>query len=252
MSSLHEITLRLRDELREVAFAHPVAYVYRPLDYAWRPHSELLDRYGSGKKSTVLVGMNPGPWGMAQTGVPFGAVSVVSDWLKLEHQSVGRPVPEHPKRPVLGFACPREEVSGARLWGWAREHWGSPEAFFSDRWVTNYCPLLFLDDGGRNLTPERLQRSDRDAITGSCDRALRNIVVTLGATKVVGVGAFAEGRIRKACAPLPIEIGRILHPSPASPAANRGWAAVATEQLRALGLQVPRRASSTSLSGEEI
>ncbi len=36
-----------------------------------------------------------------------------------------------------------------------------------------------------------------------------------------------------------VRIGRILHPSPASPAANRGWAEVATSQLKALGVEVP-------------
>jgi single-strand selective monofunctional uracil DNA glycosylase len=56
---------------------------------------------------------------------------------------------------------------------------------------------------------------------------------------VIGIGAFAEGRIRVACSGLEVTVGRVLHPSPASPRANRGWADEATAELRALGVDVP-------------
>jgi single-strand selective monofunctional uracil DNA glycosylase len=56
---------------------------------------------------------------------------------------------------------------------------------------------------------------------------------------VVGIGAFAEKRARTALADCQIRIGRILHPSPASPAANRGWAEQATRELRELGITLP-------------
>jgi single-strand selective monofunctional uracil DNA glycosylase len=189
--------------------------------------------------------MNPGPWGMAQTGIPFGCVSLVGDWLGLTCREVGRPPVEHPRRRVLGFDCRREEVSGARLWGWARERWGTPERFFASMWVTNYCPLLFLDEAGRNLTPDRLRASELAAVTAPCDRALRRVVESVSARWVVGIGAFAEGRIRAACAGLEVTIGRILHPSPASPRANRGWADTATAELRRLGIEVPGTAAKS-------
>jgi single-strand selective monofunctional uracil DNA glycosylase len=239
MPSLAAIARDLRRDLRTLEFAPPVAYVYHPLDYAWAPHRELLERWGSGPKEVVLVGMNPGPWGMAQTGIPFGCVSLVADWLEIERREVGRPDREHPRRPVRGFDCTREEVSGTRLWGWARDRWGTPDRFFATRWVTNYCPLLFLDSEGRNLTPDRLRAGELQAVTTPCDRALRRVVETLDARFVIGIGGFAERRVHAACAGLDVTIGRILHPSPASPLANRGWAEEASAALRRLGVEVP-------------
>jgi single-strand selective monofunctional uracil DNA glycosylase len=50
------------------------------------------------------------------------------------------------------------------------------------------------------------------------------------------VGKFAEGRARRALEGLDIPIASILHPSPASPAANRGWAEQVESQLAALGV----------------
>lgn len=236
---LPAISRRLRRDLAPLRFAAPVAQVYRPLDYAWEPHLEYLQRYGAGAKRVVLVGMNPGPWGMAQTGVPFGTVSMVRDWMGLEHRQVGHPPAEHPKRPVQGFDCTREEVSGARLWGWARDRWGSAVRFFEHFWVTNYCPLLFLDAAGRNLTPDRLKAKERHKFTDPCDRALRCVVEVVAARSVIGVGTYAEKRIEEACADLSVATGCILHPSPASPAANRDWAGTVSEQLHELGIEVP-------------
>ncbi|HVR28244.1 MAG TPA: uracil-DNA glycosylase family protein [Thermoanaerobaculia bacterium] len=239
MTGLTAIARDLRRELAGLTFAPPVAHVYRPLDYAWGPHAEYLERWGRGPKTVVLVGMNPGPWGMAQTGIPFGCIPLVCSWLDLSCREVGRPDREHPRRPVEGFECHREEVSGARLWGWARDRWGTPERFFSTVWVTNYCPLLFLDEEGRNLTPDKLRAAERERVTVPCDRALRRVVESLSAHWVVGIGAFAENRVRQVCAGQPVVLGRIPHPSPASPRANRGWADVATAELRKLGIQVP-------------
>jgi single-strand selective monofunctional uracil DNA glycosylase len=236
---LAAIARDLRRELAALEFAPPVAYVYRPLEYAWGPHREFLERWGAAPKEVVLVGMNPGPWGMAQTGIPFGCVSFAGDWLALHNREVGRPAIEHPRRRVLGFDCRREEVSGTRLWGWARDRWRTPERFFARHWVTNYCPLLFLDAEGRNLTPDRLRAGELQAVTAPCDRALRRVVEALGARWVIGIGAFAESRVRAACAGHDVTIGRILHPSPASPLANRAWGDQVSGELRRLGIEVP-------------
>ena len=214
--SLHRALSRLR-------FAPPVAHVYDPLGYARAPFAEYLRRYAGGEKEVVLLGMNPGPFGMAQTGVPFGEVSLVRDWLGIEAR-VGRPPREHPRRPVLGFACPRSEVSGQRLWGWARARFGPPERFFARFFVANYCPLLFLEASGRNRTPDRLPAAERDPLLRACDTAPRRSIEVLRPRFVVGVGRFAEARAREALGDLEVIVGRIPHPSPASPAANRGWA----------------------------
>jgi single-strand selective monofunctional uracil DNA glycosylase len=60
----------------------------------------------------------------------------------------------------------------------------------------------------------------------------------LQSSELIGVGAFAEERLRraaKACSSN-ARIGKILHPSPASPAANRGWAEAASRQLQEQGV----------------
>ncbi|MDO8630162.1 MAG: single-stranded DNA-binding protein [Phycisphaerales bacterium] len=226
-------------ELRRLRFAPPVEYVYNPLEYARATHAEYVERYGSGRKEVVLLGMNAGPWGMAQTGVPFGAVGLVRDWLKIEGE-IGKPKREHPARPVDGFNCKRSEVSGARLWGWARDTFGTPLRFFKQFYVANYCPLLFLEASGRNRTPDKLPARERAKLEAACDEAVRRTVARLKPRLVIGVGNFAEQRAYAAVAGLDVTIGRIPHPSPASPLANRGWATQATKALRQLGVSLPK------------
>lgn len=229
---------RLRDDVDRLDFGPPVAHVYNPLHYAWQPHRLYLKRFGAAPKEVVLVGMNPGPWGMAQTGVPFGEVEMVRDWLGIAGD-VETPAHEHPKRPIEGFDCRRSEVSGRRLWGWARSRFGTPEAFFRRFFVWNYCPLAFLEESGRNRTPDKLPAAERAPLEAACDRALRAAIEALAPTRVLGVGRFAERRIRAALGGHDVEIEQILHPSPASPLANDGWQQRAEAQLRSLGVTLP-------------
>ena len=236
--ALLEIADELSAQLGQMQFAAPVEYVYRPLEYAHETFGDYATRYGAGAKEVVLVGMNPGPWGMAQTGVPFGEVSIVRDWLKV-HGEIGKPEREHPKKKVLGFECPRCEVSGTRLWGWARDRFGTPKQFFRRFYVANYCPLLFLEASGRNMTPDKLKAAERAALEGVCDVALRRTIEALGPRYVVGVGQYAEEAAWRALAGMDVTIGKILHPSPASPLANRDWAAKAEDQLVKLGIKLP-------------
>lgn len=225
----------LRERVDELRFAPPVVHVYNPLDYAWSGHAAYYRRYAAGPKRVLLLGMNPGPFGMVQTGVPFGEVASVRDWLGIQ-TLVGRPAQEHPKRPIQGFACPRSEVSGRRLWGLFAERFQTAAAFFRDHFVANYCPLAFMTGKGANLTPDKLPADTRQELFRHCDEHLRRVVVALGPEWIVGVGAFAAHRAREALAGARVQIGQILHPSPASPAANRDWAGTATRQMRALGL----------------
>jgi single-strand selective monofunctional uracil DNA glycosylase len=234
--SLVDITKRLRRDVDALTFAAPVTHVYDPLDYAWAAHALYLERWGEGPKEAVFLGMNPGPFGMAQTGVPFGEVSLVRDFLGVSAK-IGRPKKQHPKRPVLGFECERSEVSGARFWGWAKERFGTADAFFERFFVINYCPLVFMEASGRNRTPDKLPVGERTALYAACDRALRKMVDELAPARIIGIGAFAEERAKVALAGRDaLAIGCILHPSPASPRANRGWSLVAEEQLKALGV----------------
>ena len=177
--------------------------------------------------------MNPGPFGMTQTGIPFGEVAVVRDWLKI-HTPIGQPANPHPKRPVQGFDCPRSEVSGRRLWGLFAERFASPGAFFADHFVLNYCPLVFCEAGGRNRTPDKLPPAEQARLFAVCDEHLRRVVEILEPEWLIGVGGFAWARGEAVAAGA--KLGRILHPSPASPAANRGWATAVTQQLIELGV----------------
>jgi single-strand selective monofunctional uracil DNA glycosylase len=232
--SLVVISSRLARECEQLEFGPPVAAVYNPLLYAREPHERYLERYGGAPKEILLVGMNPGPFGMMQTGVPFGEVAAVRDWLSVAGR-VERPAREHPKRPVEGFACRRSEVSGARLWGWARDRFGTPERFFARFFVWNWCPLGFLAASGANLTPDKLRAAERAALTELCDRALAEVVALLSPRVAIGVGAFAEQALRRALGDA-LPISRIPHPSPASPAANRGWVEQAEAALAAAGV----------------
>ena len=236
---LKSITDALVADLAGIPFGPPTAYVYNPLVYARAPWDAYCARYGQGPREVLLLGMNPGPFGMAQIGVPFGEVEAARGWLGLE-APVGKPPVEHPKRPIEGFACTRSEVSGRRLWGWARARFGTPEAFFARFFVLNYCPLVFMEDSGRNRTPEKLPASEREPLFAACDRALRASIAAFAPRFVIGVGKFAEDRVRAAVGPdAPFTLGRIPHPSPASPLANQGWEPLVDEALATVGVRVP-------------
>src|SRR5262249_11470363 len=142
----------------------------------------------------------------------------------------------HPRRPVTGFDCPRCEVSGKRLWGLFAQRFGTPEKFFREHLVMNYCPLAFIEDSGRNRTPDKLLASERLALFDCCDRHLTNIGAILEPEWLIAVGDFAFQRAQRVFGASSIRLGRILHPSPASPAANRDWSKQAERQLKEIGV----------------
>jgi len=241
--SLVRITRALSRAVDGLHFGPPVTHVYNPLVYARAPHEAFLRRFGRPGIQALLVGMNPGPYGMVQTGIPFGEVAHARDWMGID-VAVERPDREHPRRPIQGFDCTRSEVSGRRLWGWAASRWGTADRFFDDVFVWNFCPLAFLEESGRNRTPDKLPAAEREALEEPCRVALARVVDFLEPTFVVGIGAFAEARARAALAAHAsgpaVTFGRVLHPSPASPLANRGWAVQAEAQLQELGVRLPR------------
>ena len=239
----------LSHTLAELRFAPPIVHVYDPLQYAWTGYEAYVTRYGATRKRVVLLGMNPGPFGMMQTGVPFGEVAAVRDWMDLR-VSVERPSREHPKRPIDGFDCARSEVSGRRLWGWAALRFGSAQAFFADWFVLNYCPLVFLEASGRNFTPDKLPAAQRHAVTQACDRHLGAALAALQPEWAIGIGGFAERCLRTvlqsdlhldSALARRMKVAQILHPSPASPAANRGWSDAVDRTLAQLGVPMPQR-----------
>ncbi|MBK1790984.1 uracil-DNA glycosylase family protein [Persicirhabdus sediminis] len=220
--------------LRPLKFTGDVTHVYNPLEYAWKPHQMYLERYGNSTKRVLMLGMNPGPWGMAQTGIPFGEIPAVRDWMKIS-ADVKKPKLENPKRPVVGFACEKSEVSGRRLWGLFAEKYPSAEDFFADHFVTNYCPLVWMAETGRNITPDKIKKAEMAPVEELCRLHLAKMIELMEPEFLIGVGAYAEKKLQEAVEfHLPdrqCQIGKILHPSPASPAANRGWAEQAERQL---------------------
>ncbi len=170
---------------------------------------------------------------MAQIGVPFGEIPAVRDWMGIS-VPVAKPPNEHPKRPVEGFECIRSEVSGRRLWGLLAERYGTAESFFADHLVINYCPLVFMEESGRNRTPDKLPAAEQASLDKVCSRHLAEVLEVLRPQWAIGVGKYAEGCLSR-LVPSETKVGTIIHPSPASPIANRGWALKAQEQLVGLG-----------------
>ena len=230
---------QLSAHVRTLKFTSPVTHVYNPLDYAWRAHEMYLRLYGNTTKRVIFLGMNPGPFGMAQTGIPFGQIAAVRDWLGITTK-INKPRKENPKRPVLGFDCHRSEISGERLWGLFRERFGTAENFFREHIVMNYCPLAFMEERGRNRTPDKLKPREREKLFAVCDDHLREIVRILEPEWLIGVGEFAMKRalpvFAKGQVPVRLGLGQMLHPSPACPASNVDWAGKVTRQLQQLGV----------------
>lgn len=232
---LVRIARRLVRDVEGLTFTTP-SHVYNPLAYAWAGYREYLRRYGAGQGRVLLIGMNPGPWGMTQTGVPFGDVLMVREWFGIDSQ-LREPLPvQHRKYPILGMACHRNEGSGSRVWRWARDRLGAPDEFFERFFVWNYCPLLFIGDD-HNLIPERLSRAEQAGLDAACERALKSVVRALAPAAVVGIGRYAERRAHEVLGDA-FDIRYLPHPSPASPAANAHWPELAEA---ALGPWLPRR-----------
>lgn len=234
---LETATHELNEKLEGLSFSEPVTHTYNPLVYAAESHRAFLERYGNSRKRVLLMGMNPGPWGMAQTGVPFGEIPAVRDWMGIS-APVGKPDPEHPKRPITGFDCEKSEVSGRRLWGLFSERFPDAGDFFRDHFVVNYCPLVWMEESGKNRTPDKLPANEMKPVSEACDVYLAEYIRLLDPDYLIGVGAFAEKGLQRIAGAFEKDFifGRVLHPSPASPAANRDWAGTAEKQLREIGV----------------
>jgi single-strand selective monofunctional uracil DNA glycosylase len=233
--SLMRAARRLVCALDDLCFAAPVSHVYSPLTYAWSCYEAYVRKFANNPKRVIFLGMNPGPFGMVQTGIPFGEIAAVRDWLRIEGQLI-HPERQHSRRPILGFACPRSEVSGRRLWGLFAQRFQTPQRFFAEHLVMNYCPLAFLESSGRNRTPDKLSPREKAALFAVCDEHLLEVVSALQPEWLIGIGDFAFRRARGIVPTKPLQLGQVLHPSPASPAANRDWARAASRQLENLGV----------------
>ncbi len=220
-----------------------VGYIYNYLNYAEKPFKLYLEKYlPQAPCDALFLGMNPGPWGTAQTGVPFGDVPSVRDWMHIE-ADVGEPAHLSPKRPVEGFELERREVSGTRLWGWIEERWGTADHFFAHNFIWSHCPLMFIHtNGSRNITPNRLIKNDRDVLYPICDAMLGALITHLQPTWCIAIGGYAEQAFKRSIKTTTLKprCVKILHPSPASPAANNGWSTKVEEQLQQAGFELPQ------------
>ena len=219
IAELSRAAARLRDDAEELARrteSEGVAdCVYNPLMYAWDIHEEFIRISGGSGAKTILMGMNPGPHGMGQMGIPFAATSVVRDLLGISGIS-------HSRRPVNGLVHPKEEVSGTRLWGLLQDRYGDAEQIFQNVFIVNHCPLMILQGPrGTNVTPNNVSGPVVRDLLERCDQHLMEVVIALGAEQVVGIGKYAEKRAKVALGEMGIRVRTCWHPSPASPLANR-------------------------------
>jgi len=221
---------KLSSALDGMTFSKPVKVTYNPLNYAWAAYADYLQKYAGDRKEYLFLGMNPGPFGMMQTGIPFGEIKAVKDWLKIKG-TINKPKIEHEKRPIIGWECNRSEVSGRRLWGLFEKKFERAENFFQNHFVMNYCPLGFLSETGSNITPDKIPQSEMNPVIDLCDQHLKEVCQALEITTAIGIGAYAKKRLEKSLAGSNIRLGVILHPSPASPKANKDWAGTATQQM---------------------
>lgn len=230
-------TLQLREQVESLRFSTDYI-IYNPLLYAWDVHEQYIRKYMSAPIEALFLGMNPGPFGMAQTGVPFGEITSVKTFLKLEGE-IGKPPYEHPARPILGLNVKRSEVSGKRLWALFCEHYADSTSCFSQIAVTNYCPLVFMDRGstGKNITPDKLPKTERLALETICDSYLHDVIMLLQPTYLLGVGKYAKEKFQKVVGDQDtFIIDSIIHPSPGNPMANTGWNEKTKLKLVSIGL----------------
>ena len=234
-----DLYFKLSSKVEELKFSSPVEAVYNPLNYARSGFEEYINKFFHDNFKIIFLGMNPGPFGMAQTGVPFGEVEAVKNWLGLKNISIKIPEKLHPSYPVVGLDCKRSEVSGKRLWGLFKERFKTPENFFKEHLVLNYCPLLFIasgSKGGRNLTPDKLKINERKELFKICNECFRAVIEILNPEYIVGIGNFAALRAEESTEGLNVKIFKILHPSPASPLSAKDWPGKVTKQLVDYGI----------------
>tara|TARA_Y100000768_G_scaffold372124_1_gene339495 strand:+ start:524 stop:1255 length:732 start_codon:yes stop_codon:yes gene_type:complete len=236
---LLQVASRLRDDVdiigRELTIRGTVDCVYNPLEYAWDVHKRYIEISGDMGASTVMMGMNPGPHGMGQMGIPFAATSMVRDLLGISGIDVNQPSIIHPRRPVVGLDYPREEVSGTRIWGLLSDTYGSASEIFEKVFLVNHCPLMLLDGPrGSNITPDKISGPIVRELLERCDEHLLEVVEILNADTVIGIGKFAEKRANNALRDSGVEVKGCWHPSPASPLANRNGGADWRENVRSV------------------
>jgi Uracil DNA glycosylase superfamily. len=191
--------------------------------YAIDPFLEYLEKAERGSVRTLYLGMNPGPYGMYRTGIPFCDFVTKREFLKItasvdetfiDVDAVRGEKPDEKRR----------EVSGMRLWGLFESVYHSPERFFSSSLVLSYSPLIFFRSEGRraNIALSDVKSLDRKRIEKVSDEFLKRYIKELKCDTLVGIGDYAHRALVR-CSDGE-RLLKIAHPSPANPAANGDWA----------------------------
>ncbi|XP_053682606.1 single-strand selective monofunctional uracil DNA glycosylase isoform X2 [Sabethes cyaneus] len=235
---VYQLELQLCEALKQVTLGD-VAVTYNPIEYAAELHIAYLQKFLDGPKPVLFLGMNPGPWGMCQTGVPFGYIPAVRDWMQLRGQ-VSKPNPELESRPVDGLNCTRAEQSGKRWWDLFQSLCGEPEVFFRNCFVFNICPLAFFHTTGRNITPADLKGTSKTRLQEICTTYLKEALELLQPAIIVSVGRYTEDRVKalvkqKLLDPNSVQLKCIPHPSPRS-VNNTNWTEKASLWLTGNGI----------------
>eukprot|EP01023_Acetabularia_acetabulum_P031317 TRINITY_DN29446_c0_g1_i1.p1 TRINITY_DN29446_c0_g1~~TRINITY_DN29446_c0_g1_i1.p1 ORF type:complete len:252 (+),score=22.23 TRINITY_DN29446_c0_g1_i1:130-885(+) len=211
--------------------------IYNPLEYAWEPYENYLRKYCGDYKKTIFVGMNPGYFGMVQTGIPFGDLNMVCNFLHLQKFQV--PVKQHNIRKIVGYEIKRSEVSGQRFWGLIQTKFGHPDKFFNEdsNFVVNLCPLAFLSETGKNVTPEEISIQEKDKIIVVCMAYFKQIVKFLQIQNIVCIGNFVCKEVKKSLTQDGYyNIVYMQHPSPRVQPQELQWRDVVTKQLEDAGV----------------
>lgn len=156
---------------------------------ALQSYTDYVQKFACPTCEVLLLGMNPGPFGMAQTGVPFGDVVTVTHWLRIRDWADGEiPVKlplQHPRRPLKGQRSTKVERSGQRLWSLVKNRWALPHDFFGRFFVYNYCPLSFMSSQGSNITPDKIKTVERKPLEIECDKALMEVLQVISQSRLL-------------------------------------------------------------------
>jgi single-strand selective monofunctional uracil DNA glycosylase len=226
--------------------------IWNPGLYAASWHALFRKEYPASAGCILVFGLNPGPYGMAQTGIPFTDLKRLREHLPrlakgLERRGcslAGVGLAPRSLRPYLSRTF---ESSAVRVYRFLSRGWGSAEDGWRSVVVANPCSLLFMDAAGENRTPADLvgavsrrtgslvaARRLRERCNALRRLAAREAVRVLSPRGVVLLGKDAQRAMQTGIAPLlgPDSILGWEHPARAVP--DR-WAMGLLEEIKRRG-----------------
>jgi single-strand selective monofunctional uracil DNA glycosylase len=245
----HRAALRFEPMARRIRAATGWL-VLDPGRYGERWHHRFRRCYPVGPRPLLVFGLNPGPYGMAQTGVPFTDLKRLEFhlprlWRELLAAREPVALPGLAPPSLRPFLTRTFESSSVRVYKFLERAFGSAEQAFRRVAFVNPCPLLFIDRAtGENRTPADLPRA-APRLMREFD-ALRRTTVLEAVSELEARGAVLLGKdVARAAAPalraaLPADsVLEWEHPARAVP---ETWARGLHESLAARGWIDARRA----------